>query len=68
MEEIYTEAELDFIWKFIRSQLKDLPGIEATSRRLRELAQDNIAWHRDHYQHVVAAVCNISESLEPQCI
>jgi len=52
----------------MKTDLKDLPGIEVSSRRILEVGHDHIAWHTRHYLHVVSAVCNITGSIEPQCI
>ncbi|XP_017045852.1 aminopeptidase N [Drosophila ficusphila] len=68
MEEITTEAELEVLRKFIKEELKDLPGIEVTSRRMLDLGNENVAWHKHHYLRVVSAVCNITGSMEPQCL
>lgn len=68
METITTQSELDSIEKFMSKDLKDLLGIEHTSRRLLELGNDNIAWHKNNYIKVLMVVCNLTESIEPHCI
>nr|XP_017002341.2 thyrotropin-releasing hormone-degrading ectoenzyme isoform X2 [Drosophila takahashii] len=68
MDEISTEEELDSLRRFMKRDLKDLPGIEASSRRILEVGRDKIAWHKTQYVQVVSAVCNITGSIEPQCI
>ncbi|XP_070137967.1 aminopeptidase N isoform X2 [Drosophila bipectinata] len=67
VEKITTQSELDSIGEFMRNDLNDLVGIEHTSRRLLELGNDNIAWHKNNYISVVSAVCNLTGSMEPQC-
>jgi len=68
VDEVYTKAELELLRTFMKTDLKDLPGIEVSSRRILEVGHDHIAWHTRHYLHVVSAVCNITGSIEPQCI
>nr|XP_016942515.2 thyrotropin-releasing hormone-degrading ectoenzyme isoform X2 [Drosophila suzukii] len=68
VDEVYTKAELKLVRTFMKTDLKDLPGIEVSSRRILEVGHDHIAWHTRHYLHVVSAVCNITGSIEPQCI
>ncbi|XP_017074516.1 aminopeptidase N [Drosophila eugracilis] len=68
MDEIMTVAQLDLIRRFIKKDLKNLPGIEPASRRILEIGQDNIIWHNKLYPAVVASICNITGSIEPQCI
>ncbi|XP_044317187.1 LOW QUALITY PROTEIN: aminopeptidase N [Drosophila rhopaloa] len=68
IEEVSTEKELDFLQSFMKKELRYLPGIEATSRRILELGLDNLAWHKNQYLHMVSAVCNITGSIEPHCI
>ncbi|XP_016951611.1 thyrotropin-releasing hormone-degrading ectoenzyme [Drosophila biarmipes] len=68
VDEIHTAAELEHLQTFMKTELKDLPGIEASSRRILEVGNDHIAWHTKQYLQVVSAACNITGSVEPQCI
>ncbi|KAH8275998.1 hypothetical protein KR018_005959, partial [Drosophila ironensis] len=68
VDQISKDSELQSIKKFIQRDLQDLPGIEVASRRLLELGQDNIAWHRDNYNKLVTAVCNVTQSIDAQCL
>lgn len=68
METITKQSELDSMEKFMSKDLKDLLGIEHTSRRLLELGNDNIAWHKNNLIKVMNAVCNLTGSIDPHCI
>ncbi|XP_017119434.2 thyrotropin-releasing hormone-degrading ectoenzyme isoform X1 [Drosophila elegans] len=68
MEKVSTETELDYLRKLMKKELRYLPGIEATSRRILDLGHDIIAWHKIQYLRLVSAVCNITGSIEPQCL
>ncbi|EDX17573.1 GD16024 [Drosophila simulans] len=68
MKEVTTEEELNALRMFMRTDLQNLPGFETAFRRILELGEDNIAWHTRQYHNLLAAVCNITGSIEPQCI
>ncbi|KAH8314172.1 hypothetical protein KR067_006306, partial [Drosophila pandora] len=68
METITKQSELDSMEKFMSKDLKDLLGIEHTSRRLLELGNDNIAWHKNNLIKVMNSVCNLTGSIDPHCI
>lgn len=68
MKEVTTEEELNALRMFMRTDLQNLPGFEIAFRRILELGEDNISWHNRQYHNLLAAVCNITGSIEPQCI
>ncbi|XP_043661165.1 aminopeptidase N isoform X1 [Drosophila teissieri] len=68
MKEVTTERELNAVRMLMKTDLGNLPGFKTAFRRILEVGHDNIAWHSRQYHNVLAAVCNITGSIEPQCI